>query len=573
MVTIPLKQGLLSARRQSVRTVCRQALFGVLLVLSAGLASAGGYASVDTSESPTYNHSQQLWYRLSMGFELPPSITHPEVKHWLAWYQKHPAHIGRLQRRSAMWLGYVLQEVEKHDMPTELALLPAVESAYDPLAYSHGRASGLWQFIPNTAKHLGLENNWWYDARRDVPQSTAAALKYLAYLHRRFDNWLHALAAYNAGEGNVSAAIRRNKKSGLGTDFWSLKLPSETRAYVPKLLALAEIIRDPALYGVELRAMPNNIDFAVVDTGGQLDLAQAAQLAALSADSLRLHNPGLNRWATPPNGPHRLLMPKYAAKRFSQALAQLPAAERVSWKRHKVKSGESLSEIAHRYGSNTQLIKEINRLRGTTIKVGQQLLVAVGQTSLARYPSIAPQGDGSLERVRKHYQVKSGDSLWVIARRHNVRVADIQRWNDLEGANALHPGQELLIWMPKGAKLRPLGPTHTVVAGDNLWDLSRKYKISVDKLAKWNGLKKGELLSLGQIVRLTAPKTSASSNAPIRRVTYAVRSGDSLDRIARKFGVSVAELCDWNNINPRRYLKPGQRLRVLVPITEQWRDV
>ena len=548
---------------------------GLLLSVSSGVAQAVGYASIGERESDTAasSDSQQLWYRLSMGFQLAPSVSHPEVKRWLAWYQKHPAHIGRLQRRSAMWLGYVLQEVEERDMPSELALLPAVESAYDPLAYSHGRAAGLWQFIPNTAKHLGLQNNWWFDARRDVPQSTAAALKYLAYLHRRFDNWLHALAAYNAGEGNVSAAIRRNKRNGLATDFWSLKLPNETRAYVPKLLALAEIIRDPALYGVDLRAMPNNVDFDIVETGGQIDIAQAAQLAALSADSLRLHNPGLNRWATPPDGPHRLVMPRYAAKRFSQALAKLPSDQRVQWTRHKVRAGESLSEIAMKYGSSVSLIREINQLGNNTIRAGKQLLVASGQNSLARYPSMAPQGDGFQQRERKRYQVKSGDSLSVIAHRHNVSISDIRRWNGLKQTAMLQPGQELSIWVSEGSKLRPTGPLHKVVAGDNLWDLSRKYKIELSKLQRWNKLKKGQLLTLGQLVRLTPPeKGTANSTNPIRKVTYAVRSGDSLDRIARKFGVSVSELCDWNEINPRRYLKPGQRLRVLVPITEQWRD-
>lgn len=540
-------------------------------------AWAAGYASAGAQEPEAdgVNHSQQLWYRLGMGFTLASNVEHPEVKYWLDWYQEHPAHIGRLQRRSAMWLGYVLQEVEAREMPSELALLPAVESAYDPLAYSHGRAAGLWQFIPNTAKHLGLKNNWWFDARRDVPKSTAAALKYLNYLHRRFDNWLHALAAYNAGEGNVSAAIRRNKKKGLPTDFWSLKLPNETRAYVPKLLALAEIIRDPALYGVDLRAMPNEIGFAVVETGGQIDIAQAAQLAALNADSLRLHNPGLNRWATPPEGPHRLVMPTYAAKRFSQALAQLPAEQRVQWTRYKVRSGESLSEIALKHKSSVALIREINLLDGNTIRAGKQLLIARGQQSLARYPSIAPSGDGSQQRERKQYKVASGDSLWVIARRHDVRVTDIERWNGLKKSAALQPGQELMIWVEKGAKLRPTGPVHKVVAGDNLWDLSRKYKIESSKLRRWNDLKQDQLLSLGQQLRLTAPKgskTAGGASSPIRKVTYAVRSGDSLDRIARKFGVSVSELCDWNGINPRRFLKPGQRLRVLVPITEQWRD-
>lgn len=553
---------------------------GALLAASSFLlvsadAQASSYArhkkigNADMREQARRSH--QLWYRLSLQFELPASVSHPEVERWIKWYQKHSLHISRLQEAASPWIGFVLGEVEKRDLPAELALLPAVESAYDPLAYSHGRAAGLWQFIPSTATYLGLDRNWWFDARRDVPQSTQAALNYLEYLHRRFGNWLHALAAYNAGEGNVSGAIRRNKKRGLATDFWSLKLPKETQAYVPKLLALAEIIRDPNHYGIKLLNMPNGKRFEVVETGGQIDLAQAAKLADLNLDTLRRHNPGLNRWATPPEGPHRLLIPTYSADRFKRGLSNLASNQRVTWRRHQVKSGETLSEIAENYRTSSGLLREVNGLNGNTIRVGQKLLVASGQKSLSHYPSVVPTSSGGATKERRSYLVKDGESLWLIARRHNLHMTDIERWNNISRKRPLQPGQHLVLWMPRGSEAKPSGPTHTVVSGDNLWDLAKKYKLAISKLRQWNQLKPGQWLKPGQTLRL-APPTLSSGDGPTRKVSYSVRNGDSLDRIARKFGVTVAQLCDWNGINPKRYLRPGQRLRVLVPVHEQWSD-
>lgn len=544
------------------------------LVCLAGVVQAASYARPGIAfadDRDKARRSHQLWYRLSLQFELPPSVSHPEVQRWIKWYQKHSLHISRLQDAASPWIGFVLAEVEKRDLPVEIALLPAVESAYDPLAYSHGRAAGIWQFIPSTATHLGLDRNWWFDARRDVPQSTRAALDYLEYLHRRFGDWLHALAAYNAGEGNVAAAIRRNKKRGLSTNFWALELPKETRAYVPKLLALAEIIRDPNLYDVTLLNMPNGKRFDVVETGGQIDLAQAAELADISLDTLRRHNPGLNRWVTPPEGPHRLVVPTYSVDRLTRGLENLNANDRVTWRRHSVKQGETLGGIAERYRTSSGLLREVNGLSGSTIRSGQKLLVASGQTSLSRYPSVVPTLKGTSAKERRSYTVKSGESLWLIARRHNLHMADIERWNNISRKRALQPGQKLVLWMLRGAVARPTGPVHTVAAGDNLWDLAKKYKISIAKLRQWNGLKDDQWLKPGQLLRLRAPALD-QTDGPTRRVSYAVRSGDSLDRIAKKFGVSVAQLCDWNDLNPKRYLRPGQQLRVIVPVREQWRD-
>ena len=252
------------------------------------------------------------------------------------WFVRHPDYLNRVFTRAQRYLPHIVAELERRNLPLELALLPIVESAYDPFAYSHGRAAGLWQMIPGTAKRFGIKQNWWYDGRSDVVDSTRAALDYLEYL-KKFNNgdWLNAIASYNSGEGNVRKAVRRNTKANKPIDFWNLKLPRETSMYVPKLLALVEIVADPAKYNVTLPVVIDAPQFVVADIGGQLDLALAAELAGVDVDTVYQYNPGYNRWSTDPSGPHSLVMPIDVAEQFTAALSEVPESERVRWQRHK----------------------------------------------------------------------------------------------------------------------------------------------------------------------------------------------------------------------------------------------
>ena len=222
------------------------------------------------------------WQRVSK--QLSMSVPdNRRVRAQKSWYVNHPSYLTRVTRRAEPYLYFIVDELEKRNLPLELALLPIVESAYDPFAYSHGRASGMWQFIPGTGKGYGLAQNWWYDGRRDVFLSTHAALDYLSYLNKRFKgDWLLALAAYNSGQGNVSKAIRKNKKKGKPTDFWSLKLPRETKAYVPKLLALAEILRTRKEANIPWSIVKNQPYFVRIPTEVQIDLSLAADLGEQS---------------------------------------------------------------------------------------------------------------------------------------------------------------------------------------------------------------------------------------------------------------------------------------------------
>ena len=438
------------------------------------------------------------------------------------WYKKHPQYMQRVTTRASRYYHYILGEVVKRDMPAEIALLPIVESAYDPFAYSHGRAAGPWQFIPGTAKHFGLKSSWWYDGRRDIVASTDAALTYLQQLHKRFGDWELALAAYNCGGGNVSKAIRRNKKKNLATDFWSLKLPKETQAYVPKLLAVSKLIRDAEQNGLTLAPLKDEPVFTQVKLDSQIDLAQAATLAGITTQELYQLNPGFNRWATDPEGPHDLLIPVASADQFKQQLAQLPATQRVNWLRYKIRGGDTLSTIARNHNTTTSVIRSANKIQGNNIRAGKYLLIPTAKQQSSDYV-----------------------------------LSQSQRFNRKQNKLASSNRNKI---------------SHRVQSGDSFWKIARQYKVGVRQLASWNQMAPGDPLRTGQTLVIwkadTSGNLSRSEQQMIRRIGYSVRSGDSLSTIAGKFRVSVNDIKRWNKLNTSKYLQPGQKLTLYVDITK-----
>lgn len=458
-----------------------------------------------------------LWQRIRNGYAIPHSTMHSATEKQLAWFIKHPDYIDRVVERARPYLHHIVDELERRNMPLEIALLPVVESGFQPFAYSHGRAAGLWQFIPGTGKVYGLKQNWWYDGRRDVIESTRAALDYLQKLHNDFGDWQLALAAYNSGEGTVGRAIKRNKKAGKPTDFWSLDLPKETSAYVPKLLAVAHLINDPSKYQITLSPIDNSPFLTVVEVGSQIDLAVAAKLAGITTDELYQLNPGFNRWATRPDGPHHLVVPLEKAELFQQALADLPINERVQWTRHKIKSGESLGVIAKHYKTTVAVIKQANGLGGNNIRAGRHLLIPIASGKASSYPMTASQ-----------------------------RLATRQ--------NKQQSGKKKI---------------HTVKAGDTWWDIANAYNVELRKLTSWNGKAPGDTLHLGQKLVVWTKGPSAVSSKTVRSISYKIRSGDSLWKISQKFNVSVAQVREWNGLSDRTLLKPGQNLTLYVDVTKQ----
>ncbi len=487
-------------------------------------------AALDLNESDPFELKEypthSIWPRIREGFQIDTHLDHPWVQSELDWYSKHPEYLFRTMTRAEPFIHYIMEQAEKRGLPTELVLLPIVESAYQPFAYSHGRAAGIWQFIPSTGKLYGLDQNWWYDGRRDIFASTQAALQYLQNLNKLFDgDWTLALAAYNSGSGTVQRAIRKNKKLGKPTDFWHLKLPKETRAYVPKLMALKELVENSELYDITLRCIPDAPGFVQVDTESQIDLALAAELAELDVDTLYEYNPAFNRWATPPDGPHNLILPYDNAEIFKANISSVPEDQRVQWKRHKIKSGETLSHIAAKYNTTVKELRKINNVRGNNIRAGHHLLIPVASRSQKTYALSSTQRLKTIQssskgnKTRINHKVQNGESFWTISRKYNVDMHKLAKWNGMAVRDPLRKGQKLVIWTNNNS-------------------LANK--------------------------SLSKRKPSQT----IQSISYTVRNGDSLSRIADRYSVSVSDLHRWNTIKGK-YLQPGQKLRVYVDITEQ----
>lgn len=396
-----------------------------------------------------------LWARIRAGFQLP-KLDSPLVARHEQWFASNPEYMRGMMERARLYLYYIVEEVERRGMPTEIALLPAIESAYKPYAYSRARAAGLWQFIPSTGRRYGLKMNWWYDGRRDVMASTQAALDYLEKLYSDFDgDWFLALAAYNAGENRVMRAIEHNRRHGRPTSFEHLtQLKWETRNYVPKLMAMVNIVADPARYGVELAAIPNEPYFTRVEIESQVDLGVIARLMDMSIEELTVINPGLNRRATDPDGPHHLLVPVDKKDVLLEGLNNLPEEERVQWRHHTVQRGETLFELARRYGVSVQVIRAANGLRSNLLRAGQHLMIPVSAQPLkpvivtARASAVAPPRAAPGRPII--HRVQRGETLWSIARRYGVLIRQIVEWNLLDPNEGLRLGQRLKIWYAAG---------------------------------------------------------------------------------------------------------------------------
>lgn len=462
-----------------------------------------------------------LFDRIRAGFKLEdPERT--AIDSQLAWYARNPEYLERTFSRAELYMHHIVSEVERRGMPLELALLPVIESAFEPYAYSSARASGLWQFIPGTGTRFGMPQNWWYDGRRDVLESTRAALDYLQFLHDEFDgDWLLAIAGYNCGEGCVARAVRDNLAVGRPTDFWSLRLPTETRAYVPKLLAMKRLVGSPETYGIAFSAIPNEPYFVRVDLDSQIDLKLAAELAGLRPEELFELNPAFHRWATPPQGPYHLLLPLDAADLFRQNLGQLTPDERMRVVHHVVKPGETLSMVARRYGAQPLTIRMLNDLGEGPLVVGTDLRVPSGSNVLPDkvLRAAALVDNGARRRAPRRptvHVVRRGESIWTIARRNNMDPRTLMRMNNMRPGDKLPAGKRLVV----SAKAAPAGATASRSA------------------------------------------STGSKGSSGRTVQHTVRHGETLYRIAKLYQVTVAQIASWNGIGANMTLRPGQKLNI-----------
>ena len=418
------------------------------------------------SEKPVPQTPQDVWERMRQGFQLQDSVgLNPRIEQQRLWFANNPSYLENAGERGSLYIHYIVERLEERNMPLELALLPVIESSYNPMAYSRAHAVGLWQFIPSTGRYFNLRQNQFYDGRRDITASTTAAMDYLTRLHDMFNgDWLLALAAYNAGEGTVSRAIERNEKLGLPTDYWNLPLPAETQAYVPKLLALSQVVLAPEAYGVNLNPIANEPYFKVVEINQRMDLSKVAAVANIDEDELFQLNPAFKQRTTTLDGPQHLLVPTSKAQLLTTSLSTMRPEELISKRplkpvfeganspaiagakrSYRVKRGDNLGTIAKANKVDVKDLQQWNKLTGKNLKVGQTLVMQDNaKRSGGRVNTVVAANS---KKQRTKYKVKQGDSLYMVAKRFNVEMQHLKRWNPRLG-QALKPGQMLTVYSP-----------------------------------------------------------------------------------------------------------------------------
>ena len=474
--------------------------------------------------SPT-PEATNLWDRIRSGLKLEP-LDSPLIQTHVNWYANRPEYVSRMLDRSRRYLFHIVDEVEARGMPTEIALLPMIESAFNPQAYSRSKAAGIWQFIPSTGKNYGLQQDHWYDGRRDVTAATQAALDYLQKLHNDFGSWELALAAYNCGEGCVSRAIKKNIARGLPGDYLSITLPPETRHYVPKLMAIKKLVLEPEEFGVELADIPNEPYFTqVAMNAGSIDIRSAARLAGLTVEEFTSLNPAYPRKLIKTTSAVSVLVPVTHAEIFQ---TNLDKGEWDSWQPVTAKKGMTLAEIAKQLDTTPERITEHNQLhlkQGRLIKDQVILAPTTGnetpELSAASWQEAAADANdetdsGKTGKSTQYYTVKRGGQLIAVAKKFGVSVASLKRWNKLK-TTKLKAGQRLVV--------RP------AMRGE-----------SGVKLASYS-----------------RPKTSKAKTSASTR--YTVKRGDTLYSIANRFNVSVAEIKAWNKLRGVN-VQTGKRLTV-----------
>jgi membrane-bound lytic murein transglycosylase D len=388
--------------------------------------------------------AEDLWSRIRKGYVLP-NLDDAYVTKWEGWYSTRPDYVARMIDRSRRYLYHIVLEVERRGMPLEIALLPMVESAFNPVALSTSRASGIWQFMPATGKDFGLQQTFWFDSRRDVIAATDGALTYLQRLYAKFNDWQLALAAYNWGEGNVARAIAKNQQAGRPTDYSSLAMPDETRNYVPKLQAVKNIIAEPGKFGLDLADVPDAPYFAVVKTTRKMDVKRAAELAELSVDEFLYLNPHHNRPVIAGADEQTILLPIDRAELFAAKL-ELFDQPLVSWQAHRLRKGETLPQVATKFGMSIDTLRAVNGIGARArIREGHVLLVPSQRASAESEAALGQAVFTTVPQGRTfYYRVRRGDTMPAIATRYAVTAQEIRGWNGLS-QNSLTIGQQLRI--------------------------------------------------------------------------------------------------------------------------------
>jgi membrane-bound lytic murein transglycosylase D len=437
--------------------------------LPAALASTDAPINIDNTSVATLVQPDDIWSRIRKGFQMQ-DLDGDLVQAQVDWYSSRPDYVQRMTDRSKLYLYHIVNELERRNMPTELALLPFIESAYNPQALSVAKAAGMWQFVPGTGRTFNLRQNMFQDERRDVLASTSAALDYLEKLHDMFGDWYLALAAYNWGEGNVQRAIARNQAAGLPTDYMSLKLPAETRSYVPKLQAVKNIIANPQMYGLSLPDIPNHPYFVTVTTAHDIDVDIAAKLSGMTLDEFKALNPSFRLPLILGATQSQILLPFDNAQQFENNL-KVYSGQLASWTTYTVNERTTPDQLASKIGVDVDMLMETNKIpRGMRLKPGSTVVVprddddedisadVAENAVLAMEPNV-PDTRKVLIRIRRH------ESLASVAGRYGVSVRQLSAWNKGR-RSTLSPGQTLVLHLPVGQPL-PAQPPAPVLASND----------------------------------------------------------------------------------------------------------
>jgi membrane-bound lytic murein transglycosylase D len=488
--------------------------FLLLIFIKLPLAAALGHTQ-STANQVVYTNqvayqqpvaaSGNLWSHIRQGFQLNADhLNNPLIARERRWYLSRHNYLKVVSKQARPYIYYVVSQLNKRHLPTELALVPVIESFYDPFAHSNKRAVGLWQFISQSARVYGIKINHWYDGRRDVVSSTQAALNLFTKLNQYYKgDWLLTLAAYNYGPANIDRAIKHNKRLDKPTDFWSLPLPSQTKSYIPKLLALVQLVMDPGKYGIQLPPIVNRPYFTETTVKGPVNLHQLAKQTDTSLAEMHALNPGFRHWLVP-KGHYVILLPEARQQAFKHALDRQikVASQQPNWHHYLIQTGDDLYHIAKRFHSSIALIKYINHLTTDHIHSGDALLVPdvkqLPQTTklLAKQ---ATRHQAGYQHARQTYLVKAGDSLWAISRHFKVSVAKLAGWNKLSLSSELHPGQPLVIW-PNHYQTNP--HYYQVQSGDTLWQIAQDHHLSLFRLVEWNQINPSQPLKVGQRIKV-----------------------------------------------------------------------
>ncbi len=517
---------------------------------------------IASSEKPL--HYANIWDEIASELHLGTNH-YDSFSGYVSYYKKRPSYLKRVSKRAQPYMHFIFSEVKKRNMPYEMALLPIIESGFQVSAKSHQNAVGLWQFIPQTAHLYGLDKNWWYDGRQDIVHSTKAALTYLKKLHDlNNDDWLLALASYNGGIGNVWKAVKKYKKRHPHVkqpSYWQIRryLPKETQNYVPQLLAVAHTIQNRTEFKQQLEPIDNKSYFQVATLDKQISLDKVASLSDTPNSLLAKLNPGYLRPATPPNGPFHIVLPQQQFQQFISALSADDSVFDIQWTKHKIRSGDTLGEIAQKYKTSTRAIKKLNNMRNSRIRVGKTLLIPLPQ-QYAKTFNVDNKSKSKYTGPKFQHTVKSGESLWTIARYYNIDTKTLCNWNNIGVRTPLRKGQKLEIRSGQYGQQQ----TYTVKNGDSLWIVAKKFGVTTTELSRWNKIKRSKVLQPGMKLKIWQPKSTkvqqASNSDQYKR--YTVKSGDSLWDIAKANKLSTKVIARYNKISEKAYLKPGQVLKI-----------